>query len=335
MTDVNNIPGSSGGAAAPASTPSSLVAGLKAHDLLAWKRLAYLYAPLVLRGAGRRGLQANDADDVLQEVFASKREEDMGLFNWFSGSQSPAISDPEYLKNFLFEAVWAEDHRRLERTLRANRQVVLDHFPAWQKVPEALRGDPAAMRRYVQAMLAIAQLFAQRLGAPELLQRLMGGDRTNPLVQWQNGLGQAKQLMAKLRYAEARDLLTNLLIDVRGLQGSGVDTNLPITLGLLGECYFQSGQAEKALPHMEQALRLCEQAGDAEGIVAYLGNLYEAYRYLGQSEKAAGYVEQLAEALERQGRPDRSNPLPPAGRDRSCRRASQPRGRQGGRRATD
>src|SRR5205814_91167 len=69
VTDVNNLPGSSGGTAAPASTPSSLVAGLKAHEPTAWRRLAFLYAPMVLRWCRRHGLQAADADDVLQEVF--------------------------------------------------------------------------------------------------------------------------------------------------------------------------------------------------------------------------------------------------------------------------
>jgi len=69
MSDVNNVPGSSGGVDAPASTPSSLVAGLKAHDPLAWRRLAFLCAPLVMRWCRQRNLQAADADDLLQEVF--------------------------------------------------------------------------------------------------------------------------------------------------------------------------------------------------------------------------------------------------------------------------
>jgi RNA polymerase sigma-70 factor (ECF subfamily) len=68
VTDANNVLCSSS-AGAPASTPSSLVAGLKAQDPVAWQRLAFLYAPVVMRWCLQRGLQANDADDVLQEVF--------------------------------------------------------------------------------------------------------------------------------------------------------------------------------------------------------------------------------------------------------------------------
>src|ERR1700683_3329399 len=55
--------------AAPASTPSSLLAGLRATDPLAWRRLAELYAPLVFHWCRGQGLQANDAEDVVQEVF--------------------------------------------------------------------------------------------------------------------------------------------------------------------------------------------------------------------------------------------------------------------------
>src|SRR5262249_39760098 len=75
-----------------------------------------------------------------------------------------------------------------------------------------------------------------------------------------------------------------------------------ISLGCLGECYFQEREADKAVPHLEQALQLCEQSGDKEGILAYLGSLYEAHRYLGQSEVAAGYAERLAAALAEQER---------------------------------
>lgn len=54
---------------APSSTPSSLLAGLRAIDPQAWRRLAELYAPLVYRWCRSQGLQASDAEDVVQEVF--------------------------------------------------------------------------------------------------------------------------------------------------------------------------------------------------------------------------------------------------------------------------
>lgn len=176
--------------------------------------------------------------------------------------------------------------------------MIVEHFASWQKAPESLRDDTAAMQRYVQGLVAVAELFADHLGTPALLQRLTGTAKSNPLLRWQNALAQARQLTSALRYAEARDLL----IDVRGLRGSGAETYLPVTLGLLGECYFQGREADKAVPHFEEALRLCEQGRDGEGVIAYLGSLYESHRCLGRAEAAAGYAERLADVLARQGR---------------------------------
>jgi RNA polymerase sigma-70 factor (ECF subfamily) len=43
--------------------------GVKARDPEAWRRLAYLYGPLVYGWGRRQGLQAPDCEDVVQEVF--------------------------------------------------------------------------------------------------------------------------------------------------------------------------------------------------------------------------------------------------------------------------
>lgn len=226
----------------------------------------------------------------------------MGLFDFLFGSRVPEIRDPDHLKDALFLAVERGDQKQLEQLCRKNRQAVLEHFPAWQKPPEALRRDQTAMQGYVHALVSIAQVFAQRLGCPDLFERLTGPPGSNPLVRWQTQLDQARQLMAELHYAEARSLLADLLIDVRTLEGSGVDTYRAVTLGYLGECYFQGREGEKAIPLMEQALQVCTETGEREGLVAYLGNLYEVHRYLGQPEPAARYAERLAAALEQQGR---------------------------------
>jgi RNA polymerase sigma-70 factor (ECF subfamily) len=53
----------------PGSTASSLVAGVKALDPLAWRRLTTLYGPLVYGWARRAGLRGEDAADITQEVF--------------------------------------------------------------------------------------------------------------------------------------------------------------------------------------------------------------------------------------------------------------------------
>jgi RNA polymerase sigma-70 factor (ECF subfamily) len=52
-------------------TPLSLLERARAHDPQAWSRLVGLYHPLVLSWCARAGINAADADDVAQEVFAA------------------------------------------------------------------------------------------------------------------------------------------------------------------------------------------------------------------------------------------------------------------------
>ncbi len=57
------------GSSLPGSTSTSLLAKLRSHDPAAWVHLADLYGPLVYSWCRRRGLNENDAADVVQEVF--------------------------------------------------------------------------------------------------------------------------------------------------------------------------------------------------------------------------------------------------------------------------
>ena len=58
-----------GSADVPGSTAASLLEQARAHDPAAWRRLVALYGPLVYSWARRWGLPAEDAADVVQEVF--------------------------------------------------------------------------------------------------------------------------------------------------------------------------------------------------------------------------------------------------------------------------
>ena len=218
----------------------------------------------------------------------------MGLFDRLFGKPEPPIADPARLRDELFAAARAGDARRLERLARANEAAVLTHFPAWQKVPEATRADPAAVQGYVHAMVTVAQLFADRLGRPGLMAALTGPPEANPILKWQAALRQARGLMDDLRYDDARAVLADALIDARGMAGTGVDTLLPVTHGHLAEAYFHAGRAAEAVPHLGHALAACERTGDADGVAAYLESLFEAHRYLGQPAEAAGYADRLA-----------------------------------------
>ena len=69
MKDPGNVRNGEAKAASPGSTSTGLVNGVKGHDGEAWRRLAHLYGPLVYQWCRQQGLQASDAEDVVQEVF--------------------------------------------------------------------------------------------------------------------------------------------------------------------------------------------------------------------------------------------------------------------------
>jgi tetratricopeptide (TPR) repeat protein len=223
----------------------------------------------------------------------------MRLFTRLFGGGRPP--EPDALREQLFNA---PSPAALSRLCRQHAELIRAHFDAWRKVPADIREQPALVQRYMNGLVAIGQTFAGDLADPSLMQLLLGPPGSNPIERWQQRLDEARKLKEALRYRDAASLLTDLLIDVRGLKGSAVDAYLPVTLGELGECHFQLGEAGKAIAPTEQALEMVRRAGDAEGISAYLGNLYEAHRYLEQPEPAARYAEQLAEHLEQNGQPD-------------------------------
>jgi tetratricopeptide (TPR) repeat protein len=225
----------------------------------------------------------------------------MDLFRRFFGPRLPPIDNPDQLREHLFAAALTGDRARLAALCRQHQEMAAANFAAWQRVPEPLRGDPAQVQRYIHGLVSVAEFFADSLGRPELLQRLTGNAESNPIVRWQEKLQQAGALMEELRHADAAALLTDVLIDVRDLEGSAVERYLPITQGRLGECYFQGGKAAKAVAPTENALAFCERHGDAEGVKAYLGNLYEIRRYLGEAGPAADAAERLADVLAGQG----------------------------------
>jgi RNA polymerase sigma-70 factor (ECF subfamily) len=68
MQDSSNYSDSGPGPGNPGSTSSSLLERVKAGDPEGWRRLVYLYTPLVLAWCRRTGLRTQDAEDVAQEV---------------------------------------------------------------------------------------------------------------------------------------------------------------------------------------------------------------------------------------------------------------------------
>lgn len=193
------------------------------------------------------------------------------------------------------------DAGELERLCRGQRAAIEVNFPGWQRPSAELRADPAAMQRYAQGLFAVARVFHEQLGDPSLLQRLTGPAESNPLLRWQDGLAQGQAAMTAGDYVEARRSLEATLAATAGLSGAGADELRAVTLGCLGECHFQSGDAEAAEGPMTAALQYCQRVGDADGERVYLQNLFELARYRGRGAEAGEFAERLAGAFERVG----------------------------------
>ena len=220
---------------------------------------------------------------------------------WF-GRKAPEVEASDALKTRLLEA-FARSDGTLSRLCREHSPTIVAEFERWAVVPVEIRSDSAAVQRYVAGMLGIARLLAHDLGERGPLDRLVAPPAGNPIVEWEKRLGEARQLMDELDYSRASKLLESSVERAQGLSGTAVDRYLPITLGSLGECYFQRGDADKAVTPTSEALALCEVHADHDGIVAYQRNLYEMHRYLGSTDAAAKCAEALADALERAGAP--------------------------------
>lgn len=107
------MPSSSSQSDDPSLTSTSLIVRIQLRDEVAWARLVDLYSPLIWGWCRGSGLQPNDADDVLQDVFASV---------------SRSISG--YQRNGPFRRwLW-----------QITRNKMLDHYRARKKTPLATGG---------------------------------------------------------------------------------------------------------------------------------------------------------------------------------------------------
>lgn len=227
----------------------------------------------------------------------------MGLLDWLRGA--PSIDD-DTLRQQLFEAAAAGNDKELARLSKAYEHQVLDAWPAWKKIPPEIREDMGQVTRYAHGLQVVARYFAEELSQPDLIVGLQGSKDENPLLQWQKVLDEAQKLMNEGQFQEASEKLAKIVLAVKGLRGSGVDQYLPVTFGMLGEAQFQLGNADRAVAPITDAVALCEQLRENEGLLASLSNLYEIQRYRGDTAAAADAAEKLSAALEMQDRNDES-----------------------------
>jgi RNA polymerase sigma-70 factor, ECF subfamily len=104
------------------STSSSLIVRVAAHDAEAWRRLVWLYGPLVRSWIRRSRLQQADAEDVFQDVFRAVAQ---GIDRFKQGRPDGSF-------------------RGWLRTI--TRSKVIDHFRRAEKEPPAAGGTSANQR---------------------------------------------------------------------------------------------------------------------------------------------------------------------------------------------
>lgn len=199
------------------------------------------------------------------------------------------------LRQQLFEAAAQGDADAFGRLCRDHQDAIRKSFPGWLTAPESVRSDREQIKRYGNGLVAVARFFAERLGDPGLMQLLQGPpSEQNPVSRWQEGLIAAQRRLEAGEFAAARNDLTALLEESRGLAGSGADHLRCYTLGSLAACHFHLGSLEQAEQATGQALEICRQAGDAEGQARYLGELFELERYRGRPERASAVAAEIA-----------------------------------------
>jgi hypothetical protein len=194
----------------------------------------------------------------------------MGISDWFR--RRPTSTGPDDLLPALIEGFERKDYPGLMQLINDNAERIRTEFRSWTKVPEAVRQDPAAVNRYVTTFYNVAALF-EKSGDPSLIACIGGSARDNPITRWNEALERAGQLTDGGQPAEAVALLRATLDQMRGGTGTAIDQLHPRILGRLGLALAKLGDTSDAIRVTREALELCRQSGDEEGVRAYTHNL--------------------------------------------------------------
>ena len=194
----------------------------------------------------------------------------MGLSDWFRRERSPNTRAD--LREALIAAVADKDDAALADLLNENHEAIRRDFAEWTKVPEETRNDEVAMARYAEAMIAVATVY-ERSGDTSLMAALGGPAGDNPMEDWSHQLVAAQELIEGARAGEAIEVLTAVLRRMEEMPGTAREYYRPRTLGKLGLALYRAGDTRGAVQVTREALELCRQAGDAEGVKAYTGNI--------------------------------------------------------------
>ena len=122
----------------------------------------------------------------------------------------------------------------------------------------------------------------------------------------QESLQSARGLMRALEFEQALELLALAARKASGSRAGRAGALQGEIFGRMAMCHLESGRAEASLPLFQQAIGLCTEAGDEEGLATNLQGLYEAHRYLGQGAYAAIVAAECASVLESLGRKEQA-----------------------------
>ncbi len=194
----------------------------------------------------------------------------MGVPDWFRPRAKRL--DVEALRDALFDALARKDYERAMHLINENSDRIRNEFRSWTTVPEPISKDADAVNRYANALMTIARVF-ERSGDASLRIYFEGGGRDTPLAEWNDALQRAQQLTESGQAAEAVVLLRTMLDDVATTTGTGVSYYRARGLGRLGVALKELGNTSEALHATREALEICRQTGDEEGVEVYLQNL--------------------------------------------------------------
>jgi tetratricopeptide (TPR) repeat protein len=194
----------------------------------------------------------------------------MGISDWFRSRSTP--SRPDDLRAALLDAFERDDYERAMHLINDNSDQIRSEFRPWTTVPESLRGDAEALSRYVNTLVAIARVF-EKSGDASLRTWLEGGGRHNPLTQWNDALERAPRMTEGGLAAEAVVLLRATLDNIVATTGPGASHYRARCLGALGVALNKMGNTSEAVHVTREALEICRESGDEEGVKVYIQNL--------------------------------------------------------------
>ena len=183
-----------------------------------------------------------------------------------------APSAPADLRTQLVTLVMRKDLNGLARLVRDRRETIASEFESWLTVPMDMQEDAALLEHYGEMLLAVARIVDHD-GDSRLLKRLEGDPADSPVETWNEQIAIAASLSDQQRFADAARILESLVERMGNLRGSAVDFYRPRVLGKLGVALFQAGQPARARDVTQQALDICRQLGDEDGVQAYETNL--------------------------------------------------------------